>query len=351
VDREAATNKLTEDDLARPFLERLARSADAEVAARSRQIIARQDQAHFKRYIQYGQDGQVERMVEGLCNWTGSIDNADFWKEVQRVVLGIWNRLGAEEFDRPSRPNDFLKNMERAKVAPVFRRLARPSAGQVLNGGFISPGPLAVDGHLANATVISTGPISVDGGSASVILLTTEDFTSGESYDSRVAHFTIVSAGRVVLHRNVDSSLVIAHGDIDVTGCRIGPLTNHFATAGKLVGTDKLATGTKLRVKLPPEDTLRLIHWFETSTVGFEATATDSGIKVCSVVPDSEAAEAGLKSGDLITALDGRPAEKAIDGFRKQLRRGSVQDRCYLTVRRDGKSETLMLDFRGDNRK
>jgi serine protease Do len=58
------------------------------------------------------------------------------------------------------------------------------------------------------------------------------------------------------------------------------------------------------------------------------------------VLPDSSAAEAGLKSGDIITAIDGSKITEQ-SGPRELIRNKKVGDTIKLTVLRDGKSLTL----------
>lgn len=343
-DREAAANKLAEDQTSRPFLLRLADSTDAEVATRARQVISRLDRLRFSRFIRYGREGQIERMAEGLCSWDWPVERDEYWQEVRAVVLAIWERL--DDDGRPTRPNDFQQNLERVKQAPVFVRLNNSTVKQVRNGGFVSTGRLLVEGNFANASLVASGAVSIDGNTAAAILITTDDVVSGGHYPSHVSSLVVVAAGRVRLHQAVAHSLIVARGDIDVTDCAVG--RSHLATSGKIVGADKLAEGSKLRIKTPPERTLQNVRWFETATVGFEATAVENGMKVDSVGKSSVAARGGLRAGDVIVAIDDRSPWKSAEEFRRQLRRGSVQDRCVLSVQRGTASASVLLDFRTD---
>ncbi len=66
------------------------------------------------------------------------------------------------------------------------------------------------------------------------------------------------------------------------------------------------------------------------------------GLLVDKVMPDTPAARAGLKSGDLITGLEGQPVAHRIDIFRVLARR-SKGDKVKLEVLRNKKRKTLQV--------
>jgi S1-C subfamily serine protease len=80
----------------------------------------------------------------------------------------------------------------------------------------------------------------------------------------------------------------------------------------------------------------------ETASRWFGArTSVASPLLVRSIEPDSPAAQAGLKCGDLLLDLNGRPAEDYIE-FNRTLREAPDLD-FELTVRRDGQPRRLHL--------
>ena len=64
------------------------------------------------------------------------------------------------------------------------------------------------------------------------------------------------------------------------------------------------------------------------------------GVLIADVIPGGPAAEAGIKSGDIITALDGSAVENNA-GFRRAIANRSPKSKIKLTLFRDGKEKTL----------
>jgi serine protease Do len=64
------------------------------------------------------------------------------------------------------------------------------------------------------------------------------------------------------------------------------------------------------------------------------------GVLVPDVTADSAAAKAGLKAGDIVTAFDGRPVEKAAE-FQRRVAMKKPGSEVELTILRDGKKQTL----------
>jgi putative serine protease PepD len=67
-----------------------------------------------------------------------------------------------------------------------------------------------------------------------------------------------------------------------------------------------------------------------------------SGARVVSVQPDSPAADAGLRPGDVVTAIDDRPVTSSTE-LTAAVRSRTPGDEVRLTVRRDGSTETLQV--------
>jgi S1-C subfamily serine protease len=59
------------------------------------------------------------------------------------------------------------------------------------------------------------------------------------------------------------------------------------------------------------------------------------------LVSDSPASRAGLKVGDLVTAIDGQPVRDALDTFARA--RGTPGGSINVTYRRDGSERTVAV--------
>lgn len=79
----------------------------------------------------------------------------------------------------------------------------------------------------------------------------------------------------------------------------------------------------------------------QTGTVELDG-ATLTGAKVASVAPDSGAAKAGLKNGDVILSIDGDPVESSTS-LVGQVRERTVDQRVALSVVRDGKRQNVTV--------
>ena len=77
-------------------------------------------------------------------------------------------------------------------------------------------------------------------------------------------------------------------------------------------------------------------------TAAPDAPASLSGMTVESIEKKSPAAEAGLRSGDMITAVGETTIHRALEFHREMLER-KVGDKLDMTVRRDGKSLNVSL--------
>ncbi|MBM4034849.1 MAG: PDZ domain-containing protein [Planctomycetes bacterium] len=105
----------------------------------------------------------------------------------------------------------------------------------------------------------------------------------------------------------------------------------------------------KVREVLKALFNYRLIKKTYIGVRGRDVTADDvaqhklparSGVFVAGVDPGSPAAKAGLKAGDLITAVDGRPVADMVQFFRQMLPK-EVGQRVALTILRGGKQQVF----------
>lgn len=74
------------------------------------------------------------------------------------------------------------------------------------------------------------------------------------------------------------------------------------------------------------------------------------GVVVTQVMDDSAAKDAGLKSGDVVVAVDGRPVKRASD-LRNKVGLAPIGEKVELTIVRDGKKRNVMATIRETSEK
>ncbi len=76
---------------------------------------------------------------------------------------------------------------------------------------------------------------------------------------------------------------------------------------------------------------------------GFKA---DQGVAVVGVEPDSAAAEAGIRQGDVIVEVNRKPVA-SVDDVKQQISQAKDKDRLLLLVQRDGGKFYVPLEQQG----
>jgi serine protease Do len=85
---------------------------------------------------------------------------------------------------------------------------------------------------------------------------------------------------------------------------------------------------------------------FEVTTpapkIGFtvEDLEDRDAVKITDIKEDSQAAKAGLKNGDIVTAVDGKTI-KNTDDLLKSVKQGKEKSSLLLGIERNGKSQTI----------
>jgi Do/DeqQ family serine protease len=77
----------------------------------------------------------------------------------------------------------------------------------------------------------------------------------------------------------------------------------------------------------------------------FGVTTHQRGVVITQVVEDSAAEDAGLRAGDVVVAVDGRPVRRAAD-LRNKVGMSPVGDRITMTVVRDGRERAITAVIR-----
>lgn len=82
--------------------------------------------------------------------------------------------------------------------------------------------------------------------------------------------------------------------------------------------------------------------------LGIEVTMEDGLVKVVSPIDDTPAFKAGVKPGDFITHLDGKPIMGLSLAEAVEMMRGKVGSPVELTIRREGSTEAVILKITRD---
>ena len=140
----------------------------------------------------------------------------------------------------------------------------------------------------------------------------------------------IITRGAVRSRRDIEKSFVLSGGPVEFG-------TNKQKQVGRSVNSTIRERTPKL---------LGWVRFFETADAGIDVTAADGGVKVAKLTDGLPLAKAGLKVGDVITAVDGKPAANP-ETFRRLLRRGTVMDQTAFAVKRGDKALTVTASFLG----
>ena len=108
--------------------------------------------------------------------------------------------------------------------------------------------------------------------------------------------------------------------------------------------------GDPYTVFLPPADAKQFNEDIKGSFggVGMELGRRDGSLMVVAPLKDSPAERAGVRSGDIILAIDGKPSEAMPVEAAVKLIRGEIGTTVTLTFRRAGETETLTIKIMRD---
>jgi hypothetical protein len=164
---------------------------------------------------------------------------------------------------------------------------------------------------------------------------------SGETIECRGAIVgSIVICDGDVVARAMGDAIVIARGSVESRG-KPGTLLVVCTGAFKRGDRTPWSAGT---VKDNSADLLGLIKFFEVADAGLEVAKTDSGITVTKVAERQLPQKAGVRTLDVIIAIDDTAA-KDVEQFRRLLRKAVAKESAKLRIRRDGKEMELTVSY------
>jgi hypothetical protein len=310
------------------------KSPDHEIARRAEQILEemrrRQEPRTLARLKAHGKDGEVDRAVELFAGRPRWDDEPAGWQVLSGLAADLIDR-GRKELGRNTvpTPNDFLPagNFDRFVklfhtmnlVGPVVsphteQRRQRKPGGQVV--GFVVRGQNLV---LEHSSPEYPGLLAATGSFRGRRLLNSVLYANGSVAIGDITCSVVVCDGDLKAGR-IWNSLVIARGDVRGTGSySVGD--SLVITSGRF-HLDKYGQVWKdVKVLERQAAPLGFVKFFDPAREGVEVEAGRLGARVKAVADGKPLARAGLRAGDVVTAVDGTPVSTP-DSFRRLLRKG-----------------------------
>jgi hypothetical protein len=300
--REAAHKKLEKiGEAALPALEKALTSKDLEVRRRARMIVEplrkRIRERLAEKLLATATGGGIDVLVESLVV-KGAAATRDDWDRLQKVVAAIVEKSGKRsKYDLAS-----------WRVMPAARLLhGKAIAEDEVKDPMINSGALVARGR-----VTGTGWIGA----------------------------VLFANGNVTLTGGIDC-LIVCDGDVTLTGCIRcvavasgsikdgGSIDCLLAARGPVQSAGSIRTMSKEKQKVP----LQTVKFFEPAQLGAEVALADGKVRVRKVKAGTPLAKAGLRAGDIVTAL-GETKVESVEAFRRTLRRKLAEGRTVVKVRR-----------------
>jgi hypothetical protein len=339
-ERDDATRKLLERKDAAPALRKLLEQPpNLEMARRAAFILAESARRHTaqkaNRLEGLAKAGAVDQVAEMVGRWPAGTDDAGW----TRIVEDLTRRLS--ELHQQQAGELDLKCLHRGPGRPTILA-ASPDVifPRSIKGSCFIRGPEVVSRyHLTRVFVVSAGPIrsKIRGGSGGSAL-----FAAGSIELDTAIHSVIVSSGDVEVKR-ARNCLIIARGTIqcedngpvDFQNCRL-------VSAGRVLIPERFRLrASNCVVEENATMPLGFVRFFGPAREGVVVESADGGVRVKTVDAAKPFAKAGLRVGDLITAVQGEAVDSP-ETFRRLLRRAWVGDEdCRLGVLRNGKGLTI----------
>lgn len=332
--REAATRRLMSREDAAPALHKALKSTDAEVARRAAQILEvftrRESQRLLDKLVALGKNGEIDQAVDRLVHRKEGSEEEACWQVMAELAWKLvevgerdFRKIGIKVTDEmPIR--DFRRY--KAAIKPQAIALQRPCIQK--EGAFVIRGEeVSVESNILYSLVASSGCVRAGWLHSSVIF-------SGESVEVEGIHSSvIVCDGQFRAKRILKDCFVIAR---DGVKCPLNVRNCLIITAGS-VEVPKEAPVAENTIKEKEATPLGFVKFFDPSQAGIKVAACDGGVRVEEVHEGKRFAQAGLKKGDVVIAID-RTEVGSPDSFRRLLRRKLAEGgEAVFKVRRSDK--------------
>jgi hypothetical protein len=353
-EREDATTLLASFpfDVPPPELLDASKSTDPEIRRRATEAIAairvRAEKRALGRERVFAKNGAVDLFVASTARWNLPPEDERIWQTVLDVATTLddrskfqWRISGKR---KAVNPTDFWLvslNMSFIRSEKPYQLPDKKPDGTGLQskpGGIIAPevsAPHSLDRNL----VVSRGPVRVRTRAVESVVFANGNVTTGFGLEVAV----VVCDGDVNVSAGVNKSIVIARGDITVGGL----VTNSTLIAGGNVTLKQQLLRENLTPPVIEERVHRpldIVKFFELYTVGVEVKEADKAVRVAKVAESKAFAAAGVRVGDVITAVNGKKPESA-ESLRRLLRDALALGDAAVVVRRGDATETLKVSL------
>ena len=362
AEREAATKRLStlSVDVVPPELLAALKSDNPEIRQRAAKAV-KALRGHIAllplpRAERFARRGQIDLFVASTAG-DYKADDPRVWEpamELGRAAVEQVHKLRGAELS--SSPATFPSLAWYKKDAsPTFTRADEAYENQKVWTRAIQA-PAVRSASFIYSLVVSRGPVNLKRGSQGSLFLATGSFECGDLFSRSV----VICDGDVRVKRHVSYSLIVARGDISV---------EDYADASALIAGGKVTIGTPPKpvspvpVADPEKESRRKSEWcqrviieekvtkplgfitfFELSAVGVEVKEADKTVRVTMVADDRPFAAAGVRVGDVITAVNGKKPESA-ESLRRLLRDALALGDAAVVVRRGDATATLKVSL------
>ncbi len=332
-ERDEAMRRLVELEVDVSTLRPALESPDREMVRRAGLVLEgvanRKRGRMLGRLGEYAKVGAVDRFAELVARWPVGWEEEFCWRTTYNLAVALFKFCPKPKEVPSDVCLDFLAGKSRfpchvvaatrvTNLRTVFDEFAFFFRGQEVCfdgshygcGAFVCSGPVHIKDGIGFGAVFAAGPVDVEGLSCTVVVAD-DDITIRDGPAGLGARY----------------SLVISRGT--VTCCE--KLTSCHIVAGKKIIVTRSKQNETSRFTEGEQEPFGFVRYFDPTREGVTVEAANGGVRVRAADVAKPFAKAGLKAGDLITAVNGAVASDP-EAFRRLLRRAIVADNG-LTLR------------------
>jgi len=338
--REEAERQLLEREDAAPALQRVLQmpGADPEVARRATQILAEFQQREARRALKtlqtLGEQGEVDLFVERFVRRHQWDPPDSAWQVLGELAqkLAQLEAQGPRKANLPRSPHILFSDFRQyyALVQPKTLEFAQRRLR-----------PCLVRGEEVGVKVLAGSLVATSGNFRAIELLGSAIFAGGSVTVADMASCIIVCDGEFKASTVFDC-IVIARGPVQCHGV----IRNSLIVS---VGSVRVPKGTTVEdtvIKEKEPNPLGFVKFFDPAREGITVEKAEGGLRVKTATEGKRFARAGLRAGDVVTAIDGE-AVKDTELFRRLLRRKLAEEKdAVFKVRRGEKTLEVSVRFK-----